>query len=145
MICLTTNKPATIFFVGSVHIFIDWEYPARQGAGCNEIAPSDSENFILLLQELRQALDETFTDNYKEISMAVHVDPFVGSDGAPMSDVSAYVPVVDHINLMTYGKKMINLHNYKLDCKKEKKRRAILILINGISMRIYRYQWCMGK
>ena len=58
-----------------------------------------------MLQELRQALDETFPDNYKEISMAVHVDPFVGPDGAPMSDVSGYVPVVDHINLMTYGKK----------------------------------------
>ncbi|KAG2220308.1 hypothetical protein INT45_009941, partial [Circinella minor] len=81
---------------------LDWEYPARQGAGCNEIAPNDSENFILLLQELRQALDENFPDNYKEISMAVHVDPFVGSDGTPMKDVSGYVPVVDHINLMTY-------------------------------------------
>ncbi|KAI9488066.1 glycosyl hydrolases family 18-domain-containing protein [Zychaea mexicana] len=81
---------------------LDWEYPGRQGAGCNEVAPNDAENFLLLLQELRQALDQRFPDNHKEVSMAVHVDPFTGPDGTPMKDVSGFASVVDHINLMTY-------------------------------------------
>lgn len=59
----------------------------------------------MLLKELRETLDQEFADDYKEISLAVHVDPFTGSDGKPMADVSAYVPYFDHINLMTYGKK----------------------------------------
>lgn len=58
----------------------------------------------MLLKELRETLDQEFADDYKEISLAVHVDPFTGSDGKPMTDVSAYVPYFDHINLMTYGK-----------------------------------------
>ena len=30
-----------------------WEYPNRQGVGCNTISPSDSANFLSFLQELR--------------------------------------------------------------------------------------------
>ncbi|KAI9243398.1 glycoside hydrolase [Phascolomyces articulosus] len=87
---------------GTDGVDLDWEYPGRQGAGCNEIAPKDSKNYVLLLQELREALDERFPDDYKEISMAVHVDPFVDKNGEPMEDVSAFVPTVDRINIMTY-------------------------------------------
>lgn len=82
----------------------DWEYPGRQAAGCNEFAPADTDNFQTLLKELRAALDQRFPNEHKEISMAVHVDPFVGADGQPVADVSGFVPYFDHINLMTYGK-----------------------------------------
>ncbi|ORY96657.1 glycosyl hydrolases family 18-domain-containing protein [Syncephalastrum racemosum] len=81
---------------------IDWEYPGRQAAGCNEVASEDVTNFRLLLQELREALDTNFPDNHKEISLAVHVEPFRTDDHPALKDVSDFVPFFDHINLMTY-------------------------------------------
>jgi chitinase len=83
--------------------YLDWEYPGKQAAGCNEVAPNDADNFLLLLKEMREALDKKFTETHKEISMAVHVKPFV-KDNEPMKNVEAFVPYFDHINLMTYGK-----------------------------------------
>ncbi|EIE85542.1 hypothetical protein RO3G_10252 [Rhizopus delemar RA 99-880] len=80
---------------------IDWEYPGKQAAGCNEVADDDADNFLLLLKELRLALDTKFPQQHKEISMAVHVQPFVRS-GTPMSDVKEFVPYFDHVNIMTY-------------------------------------------
>ncbi|OAD09139.1 glycoside hydrolase family 18 protein, partial [Mucor lusitanicus CBS 277.49] len=80
---------------------IDWEYPGKQAAGCNEVADNDADNFLLLLKELRQALDKKFPKEHKEISMAVHVQPFIKS-GVPMTDLKAFVPYFDHVNLMTY-------------------------------------------
>ncbi|KAL9556860.1 hypothetical protein MBANPS3_001682 [Mucor bainieri] len=80
---------------------IDWEYPGKQAAGCNEVADNDADNFLLLLKELRQALDKKFPKEHKEISMAVHVQPFIKS-GVPMTDLKQFVPYFDHVNLMTY-------------------------------------------
>lgn len=82
---------------------LDWEYPGKQAAGCNEFADNDADNFLLLLKELRQALDTKYPNEHKEISMAVHVQPFIKS-GVPMTDLKAFVPYFDHVNLMTYGK-----------------------------------------
>lgn len=81
---------------------LDWEYPGKQAAGCNEFADNDAENYLQLLKEMRVALDTKFPDQRKEISMAVHVKPFIKA-GVPMNDVKEYVPYFDHINLMTYG------------------------------------------
>ncbi|KAI9261073.1 glycoside hydrolase [Sporodiniella umbellata] len=80
---------------------IDWEYPGKEAAGCNQVSPDDSENFLLLLKELRTALDARFPQSRKEISMAVHVQPFVKA-GTPMTDVSRFVPYFDRVNIMTY-------------------------------------------
>ncbi|OBZ85782.1 Chitinase A1 [Choanephora cucurbitarum] len=80
---------------------IDWEYPARQGAGCNEFADNDTDNLLLLLRELRTALDVQFPEQHKEISMAVYVEPFLKS-GSPMTNLSSFVPYFDYVNLMTY-------------------------------------------
>ncbi|KAI9254377.1 glycoside hydrolase [Helicostylum pulchrum] len=91
-------------FIDKYHtdgVDLDWEYPGKQAAGCNEFADNDADNFLLLLKELRQALDLKFPDEYKEISMAVHVQPFIRS-GIPMTDLKAFVPYFDHVNLMTY-------------------------------------------
>lgn len=96
---------------------LDWEYPGKQAAGCNEFNDNDADNFLLLLKELRQALDEKYPDNYKEISMAVHVQPFIKS-GVPMTDLKPFVPYFDHVNLMTYGN---NYYYYTRQCKKKKK------------------------
>jgi len=78
-------------------IDIDWEYPGKAGASGNAVNPADSANLLVLLRELRASLGAG-----KEISMAVGVQPFVGSDGNPMADVSAYTPFLDRINVMAY-------------------------------------------
>lgn len=70
-----------------------WEYPNRQGIGCNTISSADSANFLLFLQELRQ--DPIGKNLY--LSAAVGITPFVGSDGTPMSDVSAFASPLNHI------------------------------------------------
>ncbi|CAO3596496.1 unnamed protein product [Absidia cylindrospora] len=80
---------------------IDWEYPGKQAAGCNTYNENDTDNLLLLLKELRSALDQKFPDDHKEISMAVYVSPFL-RNGEPSTDVSDFVPYFDHINLMTY-------------------------------------------
>ncbi|KAI7869672.1 glycoside hydrolase [Spinellus fusiger] len=80
---------------------IDWEYPGRPAAGCNKYASDDSMNLLILLKELRAALDEAFPQVHKEISMAVYVEPFVVND-KPLENVNEFVPYFDHINIMTY-------------------------------------------
>ena len=74
-----------------LNLFEDWEYPAKQAAGCNEFADDDADNFLLLLKELRESLDAKFPQEHKEISMAVHVQPFIKS-GTPMTDLKEFVP-----------------------------------------------------
>ncbi|KAK3812842.1 MAG: glycosyl hydrolases family 18-domain-containing protein [Benniella sp.] len=83
-------------------IDIDWEYPGRAGAPCNTYSPQDSANYLLLLKELRAQLDLEFPTQRKLITAAVRVQPFDGSNGRPMTDVSAFVPYFDWISLMVY-------------------------------------------
>ncbi|EKM79886.1 hypothetical protein AGABI1DRAFT_72570 [Agaricus bisporus var. burnettii JB137-S8] len=76
----------------------DWEYPGRQGIGCNTISPSDTANFLALLQELRRdPLGAKLT-----ISAAVSIAPFAGPDGMPSKDVSAFAKVLDWIAIFDY-------------------------------------------
>lgn len=79
-------------------IDFDWEYPNKQGIGCNIISPADSANFLQFLQELRQ--DPVGAKLY--LSAAVGISPFMGPDGTPMTDVSAFAEVLDHIGIMSY-------------------------------------------
>ncbi|KAA1479345.1 glycoside hydrolase [Dentipellis sp. KUC8613] len=76
----------------------DWEYPGKQGIGCNAMSASDSANFLSFLQELRQ---QDGADAL-QLSAAVSVTPFVGADGTPMTDVSDFAKVLDHIEVMNY-------------------------------------------
>ncbi|KAJ9068703.1 hypothetical protein DSO57_1026045 [Entomophthora muscae] len=83
-------------------IDLDWEYPGRAAAKCNVYAPDDSANYLLLLKELRAALDKEFPNDHKLITAAVRVKPFDGPDGKPMADVSAFAKYFDFINIMAY-------------------------------------------
>lgn len=77
-------------------IDIDWEYPGRQGAGCNVFdADNDLRNFLKLLKELRKAIDKEFKKGSKEITIAAFVNPFE-------SDVPEFAKVLDRVNVMTY-------------------------------------------
>ena len=75
------------------YLLISWEYPNRQGIGCNLISANDSANFLSFLQELR---NQTGAQNLT-LSAAVSDTPFMGSDGSPMSDVSGFAKVLNHL------------------------------------------------
>ncbi|TFK41644.1 glycoside hydrolase family 18 protein [Crucibulum laeve] len=79
-------------------IDFDWEYPNKQGVGCNLIADDDSANFLSFLQELRKDP----VGSKLILSAAVSISPFAGVDGTPMKDVSEFSKVLDHIAIMNY-------------------------------------------
>ncbi|KAF9069510.1 chitinase [Rhodocollybia butyracea] len=79
-------------------IEFDWEYPGKQGIGCNTVSSSDSANFLLFLQQLRK--DPTGAQLI--LAAAVSITPFAGSDGEPMADVSSFADVLNYISVMNY-------------------------------------------
>ncbi|KAJ6589903.1 glycoside hydrolase family 18 protein [Mycena vulgaris] len=77
-------------------IDIDWEYPNSAGAG-NPYSGADAANFLSLLKALRTSLGTS-----KIISAAVTDLPWLGSNGSPLTDVSAYASQLTYVNLMNY-------------------------------------------
>ncbi|XP_011307753.1 acidic mammalian chitinase isoform X1 [Fopius arisanus] len=69
---------------------IDWEYPAFKGG-----VPSDRENFVLLLKELR----ERFNQDYL-LTVALHPGERIAKKAYDIPGISQHV---DFINLMTYN------------------------------------------
>lgn len=70
-------------------IDIDWEYPTSSMANISS-SPDDTENFTLLMQDIRAAIG-----NEKELTLAT-----VAS--ARYIDFKAILPSVDFVNIMTY-------------------------------------------
>ncbi|KIM69393.1 glycoside hydrolase family 18 protein [Scleroderma citrinum Foug A] len=77
-------------------IDFDWEYPGKQGMGCNIVSPNDTANFLEFITELRQ-LAPNLT-----LSAAVGILPFVDATGNPTSDASAFAKQLDWIEIMNY-------------------------------------------
>ncbi|TFY53141.1 hypothetical protein EVJ58_g9619 [Rhodofomes roseus] len=77
-------------------IDIDWEYPNQSGAG-NPYSSADAANFLSFVTDLRSAIGAD-----KIISAAVTDLPWVGSDGNPLTDVSAYAKQMTYVNIMNY-------------------------------------------
>jgi len=76
-----------------------WEYPGKQGLGCNIVSNSDSANFLSFLRELRS----DSVGSKLKVTVAVGLGPFVGANGTPMTNVSQFAPLVDHIgNFLTF-------------------------------------------
>ncbi|PFH50384.1 glycoside hydrolase family 18 protein [Amanita thiersii Skay4041] len=75
---------------------IDWEYPNSEGAG-NPHSSADAANLLSLFKSLRSALGSS-----KIISAAVPHLPWLGSDGRPLKDVSAYAAQMTYLNIMNY-------------------------------------------
>lgn len=78
-------------------IDIDWEYPGHVGEEGNKVDPSDSDNFLLFLQLLRESLPPS-----AKLSAATQTTPFVGTNGQPMTDVTEFAKVLDWILIMNY-------------------------------------------
>ncbi|KIJ51369.1 glycoside hydrolase family 18 protein [Sphaerobolus stellatus SS14] len=77
-------------------IDIDWEYPNSAGAG-NAYSSSDAANLLSLFKALRLALGSS-----KIISAAVSHLPWLGPNGSPLTDVSAYAAQLTTVNIMNY-------------------------------------------
>ncbi|KAF9268382.1 endochitinase [Marasmius fiardii PR-910] len=76
----------------------DWEYPNRQGLGCNTINANDTANFILFLEELRcHPVGKDLI-----ITSAVSITPYNDASGNPSSDLSRYAATQDFITIMNY-------------------------------------------
>ncbi|EFM08774.1 glycoside hydrolase family 18 [Paenibacillus curdlanolyticus YK9] len=79
---------------------IDWEYPVEGGEDDNARGPEDRDNFALMVQTVREALDAAGSEDgkyYLQTIAASQGDNFVTN--AKLADSSRYL---DFINIMTY-------------------------------------------
>lgn len=77
---------------------LDWEYPNRQGIGCNSINKDDTANFLHFLKALRSKLGPKI-----RLSAAVSMEGFMSSDGKSyVKDVSAFAKVLNFFTIMAY-------------------------------------------
>ncbi|KAL0574085.1 hypothetical protein V5O48_007870 [Marasmius crinis-equi] len=72
------------------------EYPNSTGAG-NPHSPSDAANLLSLFKDLRTALGPA-----RIISAAVPHLPWIGENGKPLTNISAYAEQMTFINIMNY-------------------------------------------
>ncbi|EOD05101.1 hypothetical protein EMIHUDRAFT_453682 [Emiliania huxleyi CCMP1516] len=79
-------------------IDVDWEYPVCCGESDNQVDGNDWANYVLLLRELRAAMDERSPSKHKELTIAMGMNPRV-SGVAPRAELGE---VLDAINLMSY-------------------------------------------
>lgn len=78
-------------------IDLDWEYPTIDSAGI-DADPSDRQNFTLLLQSLRAALDAAYPDTHKMLTIAAGAGKYY-VDAVEIPEITK---VLDYISLMTY-------------------------------------------
>ncbi|PPQ82293.1 hypothetical protein CVT25_008443 [Psilocybe cyanescens] len=74
----------------------DWEFPNSPGAG-QPYSAADTANLLSLIKLLRISLGPC-----KIISAAVSHMPWLGSNGAPLTDVSAFAAEMDYLMIMNY-------------------------------------------
>ncbi|KAM0211741.1 hypothetical protein ACHAQD_010151 [Fusarium lateritium] len=79
-------------------IDFDWEYPNRQGLGCNEINDNDTSNFLKFLQELR----EDPVGEKLLLTAAGSLFPWNDKTGAASKNLDGFSDVLDYIMLMNY-------------------------------------------
>ncbi|KIM37878.1 glycoside hydrolase family 18 protein [Hebeloma cylindrosporum] len=72
----------------------DWEFPNYAGPG-QPYSAADSANLLSLFKLMRISLGPC-----KIISAAVSHVPWLGSNGQPLKDVSAYAAELDYVNIM---------------------------------------------
>ncbi|KAI8644821.1 glycoside hydrolase [Parasitella parasitica] len=81
---------------------IDWEYPGREGEGCNNFdKDNDVKNFLVLLKEMRTAFDKSFK-THKELTIAGYVQGFSAESGGSKELTAAIGKELDRVNIMAY-------------------------------------------
>ncbi|KAF5012338.1 hypothetical protein FDECE_1565 [Fusarium decemcellulare] len=76
----------------------DWEYPNRQGLGCNAINKNDASNFLTFLEELRKQPEGK--DLY--LTAAGSLFPWNNASGVASTDLDGFANVLDYIMIMNY-------------------------------------------
>ncbi|WP_110291289.1 glycoside hydrolase family 18 protein [Lachnotalea glycerini] len=81
-------------------IDIDWEYPVSGGLATNKTRPADKKNFTLLLQKIREKLDERGTKDNKHYLLSIAGS----SDASYLNNVelSKIASYIDYATIMTY-------------------------------------------
>ncbi len=82
-------------------IDLDWEYPTSSAAGISS-SPEDTENFTLLMREIREAIGP---DKLLTLASAAN---------AKYIDFPAILPVIDWVNVMSYDMGRPPRHNAAL-------------------------------
>lgn len=78
---------------------IDWEYPGRGGLNPNVgDLVNDGNNYVLLIGELRQYLDDTYGEGVKKINIAASAKP----KSLEPNIAKLFEAGLDGINIMTY-------------------------------------------
>jgi chitinase len=76
----------------------DWEYPNKQGIGCNTIDKNDTANLLEFLRELRQhPAGANLT-----ITAATSIFPYNNETDQPSTNVSGFAEVYDYLSIMNY-------------------------------------------
>ena len=83
--------------IETLTLSISWEYPNRQGIGCNTISTQDTPNFLLLLKELRAHP----VGKRLILTAAAPIAPWQDPSGNP-SDISPFAKLLDYVALMNY-------------------------------------------
>lgn len=93
------NISKFIDYLGFDFVDIDWEHPTITRTGCPG-GPEDTENFTLLMQELRNELDKLQKKNgkYYELSIAMSAE----LEMLPTIQYDKVLKYVDFVNMMTY-------------------------------------------
>lgn len=79
---------------------IDWEFPTRDESGLTKTRPEDTENFILLMKELRSKFDVLKKTNDKKYSLSFATP--IGDWAIKAFGVKQVSKSVDYIYLMGY-------------------------------------------
>ncbi|TPE70364.1 chitinase [Halalkalibacterium halodurans] len=95
---------------------VDWEYPVSGGLPGNSRRPEDKENHVLLLQEVRDKLDEAGQEDGKDYLLTIASGASPGY--VENNKLNEIAEIVDWINIMTYdfngGWQNISGHNAPL-------------------------------
>ena len=74
-----------------------WEYPGKQGIGCNAVSSNDTDNFLTFLQALREEFGSEFI-----LTASVPLTPWTGPNGTSLSTGSDLAAGLDWGNVMNY-------------------------------------------
>lgn len=94
------NIKSAVETYGVDGIDIDWEYPGVQGAGSNDVSPSDTTNFLSFLRSLRTSLGPSAL-----LTAAVSTSPFFipsANSSSSTAIFNAFGQVLDYILIMNY-------------------------------------------
>ncbi|KXJ93398.1 family 18 glycosyl hydrolase [Microdochium bolleyi] len=75
----------------------DWEYPNRQGLGCNVINKNDTANLLAFFKEIREKQTRPL-----KVTASASLFPWNDASGAASTDMSGFADVLDYAMIMGY-------------------------------------------